>query len=123
MLKSRGENKSAFFRIYKGEDNKSHIEEITPSHPVLKSPQVAASIFFKEFPPGTFLDWHPAPRRQIVIIISGHLEHEFRGGSKHTFGPGDVRLLEDTTGEGHRTRVVGKETVLVAVVPLADADG
>jgi quercetin dioxygenase-like cupin family protein len=110
------------YRIYKGEDNKSRIEEMTLSHPILNSPRTASSIFFKEFPPGTFLDWHPAPRRQIVIILSGRLEHGFRDGSRYKFGPGDVRLLEDTTGEGHTTRVVGNEKVLVAVVPLADQD-
>ncbi len=110
------------FRIYKGEDSKSRIEEITLFHPILKSLRTASNIFFKEFPPGTFLDWHPTPRRQIVIILSGHLEHRFRDGSRYEFGPGDVRLLEDTTGEGHTTQVVGNETVLVAVVPLADVD-
>jgi len=107
------------FRIYKGEDNKSHIEELTLRHPVLNSLQTASSVFFKKFPSGTFLDWHPAPRRQIVIILSGQLEHGFADGSRRIFGLGDVRLLEDTTGEGHTTRVVGSETVLVAVVPLA----
>ena len=80
------------FRIYKGEDNKSHVEELAPRHPVLESPQAASRIFFKEFPPGTFLDWHPAPRRQIVIILSGQLEHGFGDGSRHMFGLGDVRL-------------------------------
>ncbi|MGH7891587.1 MAG: cupin domain-containing protein [Thermodesulfobacteriota bacterium] len=79
-------------------------------------------MFFKEFTPGTFLDWHPAPRRQIVIILSGRLEHEFRDGSRHTFGAGDIRILVDTTGEGHTTRVLGDEAVLVAVVPLAEVD-
>jgi len=107
------------FRIYKGKDNKSHIEELTLSHPVLNSLQTASSVFFKEFPSGTFLDWHPAPRRQVVIILTGQLELGFADGSRHLFGIGDVRLLEDTTGEGHTTRVVGIETVLVAVVPLA----
>ncbi len=111
------------FRIYKGEDNRSHIEELSISGQLSKSPRAASRIFLKEFPSGTFLDWHPAPRRQIVIILSGQLEHEFKDGSRHTFGVGDVRILEDTTGEGHITRVVGSEPVVVAVVPLADSDG
>lgn len=110
------------YRIYKGEDNKSHIEELQLHDSFWKSVKTASTIFFKEFPPGTFLDWHPAPRRQVVIILSGRLEHGFRDGSRHTFGAGDVRVLEDTTGEGHTTRIVGNETVLVAVVPLADGD-
>jgi quercetin dioxygenase-like cupin family protein len=82
--------------------------------------RTSSTIFFKEFPPGTYLDWHPAPRRQIVIILSGRLEHGFRDGSLHRFGPGDVRVLVDTAGGGHTTRVLGDEAVLVAVVPLDD---
>ena len=109
-----------YFRIYKGNDNKSHIEELELGDPLLKSPHPASGIFFKEFPTGTFLDWHPAPRRQMVIILAGQLEHEFPDGGKHLFGIGDVRLLEDTTGEGHRTKVIGSESVIVAVVPLVD---
>ena len=106
------------YRIYKGEDNRSHIEKLPPENPFWKSVKTASTMFFKEFPPGTFLDWHPAPRKQIVIILSGRLENTFRDGSSHTFNPGDVRVIEDTMGEGHITRVVGDETVLEAVVPL-----
>jgi quercetin dioxygenase-like cupin family protein len=108
------------YRIYKGDDDRSHIEEFPPHDPFWSRVKTSSTMFLKEFPPGTFLDWHPAPRRQIVIILSGRLEHGFRDGSMHTFGPGDVRVLVDTTGEGHTTRVLGDETVLVAVVPLAD---
>ena len=110
------------YRIYKGDDDISHIEELPLHDPFWESVKTSSAMFFKEFTPGTFLDWHPAPRRQIVIILSGRLEHEFRDGSRHTFGAGDVRVLVDTSGEGHTTRVLGDEAVLVAVVPLADAD-
>ncbi len=110
------------YRIYKGDDDRSHIEELPLYDPFWKSVKTSSTMFFKEFAPGTFLDWHPAPRRQIVIILSGRLEHGFLDGSRHTFGAGDVRVLTDTAGEGHTTRVLGDEAVLVAVVPLADED-
>jgi quercetin dioxygenase-like cupin family protein len=109
-------------RIYKGEDNKSHIEELPGDDPFWKSVKTASTMFLKEFPAGTFLDWHPAPRKQIVIILSGQLEHGFADGSRYTFGAGDVRVLVDTTGEGHTTRFTGGEKTLVAVIPLADED-
>lgn len=108
------------YRIYKGEDDKSHIEGLPMDDPFWGSVKTTSTFFFREFPPGTFLDWHPAPRKQIVIILSGRLEHTFRDGSRHTFGPGDVRVLVDTTGEGHTTRILGDEAVLVAVAPLDD---
>jgi len=40
-------------------------------------------------------------------------------GSKHVFGPGDARLVEDTTGKGHTTRVLGNQICVTATVPLA----
>ena len=69
-------------------------------------------------PVGRFIDWHPAPRRQFVIILSGQLEIGLGDGSKHIFGAGDARLVEDTTGEGHTTRVHGNQPCLTATIPL-----
>jgi quercetin dioxygenase-like cupin family protein len=108
------------FRLYTGDDGRSHIEEQSlASHPALTSPQAASHIFFREFPVGTFLDWHPAPRRQYVIILSGELEIGLGDGTLRRFGPGDARLVEDTTGQGHTTRTIGDAPVLTAVIPLA----
>ena len=107
------------FRLYTGEDGRSHIEPIDLSKtPDWTSPQVATSISFREAPAGNFIDWHPAPRRQFVIILSGRLEIGLSDGSKHVFGPGDARLVEDTTGEGHTTAVFGDEPCVTATVPL-----
>jgi len=107
------------FRLYNGDDGKSRIEDQSlASHPLLTSPQTAAHIVFNQLPPGTFIDWHPAPRRQYVIILSGQLEIGLGDSSVRRFGPGDARLVEDTTGRGHTTRVVGTEPVLTAVIPL-----
>jgi hypothetical protein len=35
------------------------------------------------------------------------------------FGPGDARLVEDTTGQGHTTRVRGNRPGVTATIPLA----
>ena len=47
---------------------------------------------------------HNAPRRQYLFILNGSLEFEVPSGDRRTFGPGDVVLVEDVTGEGHTTR-------------------
>ena len=59
-------------------------------------------------------------RRQYVIILSGQLEIGLGAGTKRRFGPGDARLVEDTTGQGHTTQVVSDEPVIMGVVPLAE---
>jgi hypothetical protein len=47
------------------------------------------------------------------------MEMEVRDGSKHVFGPGSVRLMEDVSGtSGHFTRILGDETVTQAVIWL-----
>ncbi len=110
----------AIFRMYTGPDGKSHWEEQTlAEHPTLTKPQATAHIVFSEQPAGKFLDWHPAPRRQYVIVVSGQLEIGFGDGTVRRFGPGDARLVEDTTGQGHTTRYIGPGPVITATIPLA----
>ena len=109
------------YRMYTGDDGQTHIEETSlATHPELAEAVKANSITFRENEPGRFIDWHPAPRRQYVICISGGIEIGLGDGSTHRFGPGDARLVEDTTGQGHTTRVVGDQPSITAVVPLAD---
>ena len=109
------------YRLYTGEDGQSHIETLDlASQPQLTSPQNTATISFREWPPGHFIDWHPAPRRQYIISLSGQIEIGLGDGSTKRYGPGDARLVEDTTGQGHTTRVVGDQASITAVIPLAD---
>ena len=108
------------FRLYTGRDGQSHIEAVDLSkHPEWTKSQQATSITFREAPVGNFIDWHPAPRRQFVIILSGQLEIGLGDGSKHIFGPGDARLVEDITGQGHTTAVLGDQICITATIPLA----
>jgi cupin domain len=108
------------FRLYTGPDGQGRIETID----LAKKPDwlkglPATQISFRVWPVGEVLDWHPAPRRQFVIILSGQLEIGLGDGSRHVFGAGDARLVEDTTGQGHTTRVLGNQPCVTAIVPLA----
>ena len=108
------------FRLYAGPDGQSRIEPIDLGRtPEWTQGLAATQIAFREDPVGRYLDWHPAPRRQFVIILSGQLEIGLGDGSKHVLGPGDARLVEDTTGQGHTTRVLGNQPCLTATIPLA----
>lgn len=108
------------YRMFTGADNQTHLEEQPLSaHPLLRKPQAAVHIVFNEQPDGTFLDWHPAPRRQYVIIVSGNIEIGLGDGTLHRFGPGDARLVEDTTGQGHTTRYFGPGPIITTTIPLA----
>ncbi len=94
-----------------GADGQSHVEErtvtISPHGRDQASAWIAAGpVRFEESPPGSSLDWHDAPRRQLVVTLSGTLEFETRDGARFRLGPGDVLLAEDTTGGGHRWTLV-----------------
>ena len=110
-------------RIYTGDDGQSHFQEVelpfaprtgsetTPSQP-------ASGVAFMRYQPGLVQDWHTAPRRQYVVTLSGQVEIQVGDGAVRRFGPGDVLLAEDLTGQGHLTRVVGDEPRTALLVPL-----
>ena len=76
------------------------------------------SVRLAETIPGGVYDWHPAPRRQYLVVLSGRVEFEVGDGTKRQFGLGEVILAEDITGQGHITRVIGKEPRSLILVPL-----
>ena len=108
------------FRLFTDRDGQSKIETIDLEKQTDWTKGLpTTTITFSTWPVGRFIDWHPAPRRQFVIILQGQLEIGLSDGSKHVFGPGDARLVEDTTGKGHQTRVASQVPVVTATVPLA----
>jgi hypothetical protein len=66
----------------------------------------ATGIIFRETPGDYDYDWHPAPRRQFIIILDGEVDIEVGDGSIRRFGTGDILLVEDTGGRGHKSRAV-----------------
>jgi quercetin dioxygenase-like cupin family protein len=112
-------------RLYTGPDNQTHAEEVelkfTPGSPaeVAKMMQVTGAELHRTAG-GSVDDWHRAPRRQYVITLSGRGELEVAGGKKVSVGPGNIDLVEDTTGKGHITKVVGTEDRVTLQLPLAD---
>eukprot|EP01045_Picozoa_sp_COSAG04_P017363 COSAG04_NODE_1530_length_6451_cov_2.039830_5_plen_191_part_00 len=67
---------------------------------------------FRTWPERTFVDWHPAPQRQLVTVLSGELVVTCGDGSSHTFRAGDLRLVEDIDGGGVTTK--GHTTVFAS---------
>ena len=111
-------------RLYTGNDLKSHFEDIElnfgGNQPMLTTEPRAATSAFSLRPPGLFLDRHPAPRRQFLVSLSGSWEIEASNGARRIFKTGDIMLANDTSGEGHTSRVLGNEPHIFMTVPLAD---
>ena len=102
-------------RLYTGADGQSHFEEIEVETNKL---QPGDGIVFRDGTPDHVNGWHRAPRRQYVINLSGETEVEIGDGTKRRFGPGEVLLAEDTSGQGHISRDVGTQPRLFVFIPI-----
>lgn len=121
-------NHTRLFADAAGESHFSEVEvvltptDFAPPAPALNlSPfSPAARYGFLSAPVGWHGDYHPAPHRQIFFFLRGIFEGTASDGMVRHFGPGSVLLMEDTTGKGHSTRIIGDEDGLAAVVQLPD---
>jgi hypothetical protein len=112
-----------YFRIFTGPDGLSHFEDIDDGTagtgvPDPKGVIPAEGVEFRRAPAGHVMDYHPAPRRQFVITLSGQAEIEASDGQVRRVGPGSIMLADDTTGKGHITRVVGDAERIYLFVTL-----
>ncbi len=79
----------------------------------------ADKIVFFQIPSGWFGNWHPAPKTQFFCCLKGEVELTAGDGEVRRFKAGNVFLLEDTSGKGHTTRVIGEAAFEAAVVQLS----
>ena len=97
-------------RVYSDNNGDSHFEDIeiplTEAGNVGKLSGVlpAKGIIFREVEPSYDWNFHPAPQKQYIILLDGKIEIETSCGEKRIFKAGEVLLVEDTTGKGHKTR-------------------
>ena len=125
-----------YTRVYTGDDNETHFEDIGVRFvyqdygekiPTVWLPEdgimEAAGFHFVSMPANwDGGDWHPAPRRQFIIPLSGEMMFQVSDGERRVFGPGDVLLVEDTSGKGHISRMISSSLGVFAVVPLPEPE-
>jgi hypothetical protein len=123
------ESMKKYTRVYTDDEGETHFEDVTidffsvdfaPPAPALNLSGFSESkkYGFVNAPIGWFGDWHPTPKRQVFVYISGTIEAKVSDGEVRVFGPGSVTLLEDTTGKGHTSRVIGDQEVYAIVIQL-----
>lgn len=121
-----------YTRICSDAQGESHFDTVSveqslvtaapPAPPLYVSVASPASKYlFYSFEPGWTGDLHPSPARQFLALLSGTVEVETSDGAVRRFGPGDLILLEDTSGNGHRSRNVGDDYLTFFVVPAPAA--
>ncbi|MCB1330857.1 MAG: cupin [Maritimibacter sp.] len=67
----------------------------------------ARATLFLRLPAGWNEPQHPTPKRQTLVCLGGAVDVTASDGETRRIGPGDVWRMEDCTGKGHHTAVVG----------------
>ena len=129
LAQARAAKPVMFTHMYTGPDGKTRLEDLPISmlgqnRGTDRSGTVpVTSLQVVRTTEDYFIDWHPAPRRQYVITLSGESEVEVEGGKKFRAGPGHIMLADDTKGQGHISRAVpGKERVALFITVADGAD-
>ena len=83
------------YRMYTGTDGKARWEPIDLAQATDWMAGIETTeVRFGIRPPGVLQDWHPAPQRQFVFILSGQLEIGFEDVAAVDFRVyGDIEIM------------------------------
>ena len=120
-----------YVRLYTDADGTSHFSDcegklspvdFAPGLPplFLSDPIKADQATFFGAPAGWQSDWHPSSGRHLFAVLSGEWEVTAADGESRKFAKGDVLLVEDTSGKGHQSRVIGDDDSLSILIRLLD---
>ena len=99
-------------RVYSDESGESHFADLPIDlHDAgeigkLSAPMPANAVIFRTNDAGYDYDWHVTPARQLIVLLDGAIEIEVSDGIRREFRGGEILLMEDVTGRGHRTKHV-----------------
>ena len=114
----------AIIRLYTGKDGQSHFEEVPLKFEARNDRSETAElipgsgIIVRRFEARRTNPWHHAPGHYAVFTLAGAVDIEIGDGTVRRFGPGDILIAEDLTGQGHITREVGPAPRVSIFVPL-----
>src|SRR4030095_885746 len=97
-------------RIYSDENGDSHFEDVSilmseaGSIGALSEKYPVKDIIFREVEPSYDWEFHTAPEKQYIILLDGKIQIETSMGVIRSFHAGEILLVEDTTGKGHKTK-------------------
>ena len=85
---------------------------------LLSNTYTSPGVCFVDLPEGLDQDWHQAPTRQIVVVLSGRLEVTTTDNRVRQWSTGEAFIASDVAGQGHKTRTIdGPARVMFAPLP------
>lgn len=113
-------------RVFTGDDGESHFEDLAVelfdqgASGQISDPWQASGVIFRTVDGSYDLDFHNAPRRQLVVNLTGSVDIEVGDGTVRRLGPGEILLAEDLVGQGHKSSNVEGEPRTCLFIPLVD---
>ena len=93
-----------------------------PSQPLGVSAEMAStSSLFLTAPPGWDKNFHPTPRKQLAVVLDGHVCLTVSDGEAIALKPGDTFLLNYMASQGHLTRVQGEKDASFLFIVLDES--
>ncbi|WP_160138528.1 hypothetical protein [Chryseobacterium sp. c4a] len=97
-------------RIFSDEKGETHFENI--EIPLVDQGDIGFlsetievnALQFRQVSASYDYDFHCAPQKQYIVLLDGGVEIETSLGEKRKFKTGEILLVEDITGKGHKTK-------------------
>jgi hypothetical protein len=97
-------------RIFSDENGESHFENL--EIPLANQGEIGflsenidvTKLQFRKVSAAYDYDFHCAPQKQYIVLLDGGVMIETSLGDKRTFETGEILLVEDLSGKGHRTK-------------------
>jgi hypothetical protein len=117
-------------RVYCDERGETHLETLTLTGEIRCSEVSSSVAWWSERISTKAVIWrrvieeapstepHCAPRRQIMVPLSGAVEIEVSSGDRQIIEAGSLILVEDTWGKGHITRAVDGQVRVTLTLEL-----
>ena len=86
----------------------------------VSEPLPANGLILRETEPTYDYDWHRPPQKQWIALLDGEVLIETGDGELRTFRGGDLLLMEDLHGRGHKTRQLSKGTRRSLFIPIPE---
>lgn len=121
--------KLTFLHLYTDPDGMTHFRDENFEFHSVNETDSPASMSFHELTgtqsaslvkmkKGVVEDWHNAPRTQFAIVVQGEVELTAGDGEVRRLSPGDIALLDDTSGKGHKTAAIGTVDHVALMIPV-----
>jgi len=102
-------------RIFSDEKGESHFEDL--EIPLVDQGEIGylsenfevKRLQFRKVSADYDYDFHHAPQVQFIVLLDGGVEIETSLGEIRRFQTGEILLVEDTVGKGHKTKNLEKK--------------